>query len=113
MAFAPTHFFDGLRYAGRVGAARAKYHVYDGGTRFLLLTENRTRENNFYLSAVDAAYVDKVRKRFRGRDVTTVEIRKRLGSRGFRPLQALLVLVALDKATIRRRGKPIVFHVTA
>jgi hypothetical protein len=94
-------------------AERARYHVYDGGSRYLLVAENRRKERTYNVSLVDAKYVEQVRRRFRGKDTTTIDVRKKLGSRGFRPLQSLVVLIARGEGSIRRRGRPILFHVNA
>lgn len=58
------------------------------------------------MSEVPRPYVEAVRKRFRGRTTTSMEVRKRLGGPAFRQLGALIVLTAHGHAKIQKREGP-------
>ena len=112
MATAPRSFFDGVRYVGRVRAARATYEVYDAGKRYLLVWPSRRARGSYFLSEVPSSFVERVWRRFRGGITTSVEVRKRLGGPPFRQLGALLTLVAGRRARIvGRRGRSLAFRV--
>lgn len=114
MASNPRSFFDGVRYVGRVRASRVTYQVYDAGRRFLLVWPSRRSANSYYLSEVPRSYVEDVRRRFRAKTTTSVEVRRRLGGPSFRQLGALIVLCATGEAKrVGTRGRSLAFRVYA
>ncbi|MGQ0537150.1 MAG: hypothetical protein ACT4PT_13900, partial [Methanobacteriota archaeon] len=110
----PRRRFEGVRYVGKVRARRVVYQVYDADRRFLLVWPSRRSPNSFFLSEVPRAFVDAVRRRFRGSVTTSVAVRQRLGGPAFRQLGALLVLAARGEAKVRpSKAGPLAFRVYA
>lgn len=112
MPFEPRGFFQGVRYIGRVKARRVTYHVYDADKRYLLVWPSRRSANSYYMSEVPRGFAEDVRKRFRGKTTTSVEVRKRLGGPAFRQLGALVALAARGDAKLSgERGRSLAFRV--
>ena len=110
----PRRFFEGVRYVGRVKARRVAYFVYDADKRYLLVWPSGRSKNSYYMSEVPRAYVDSVRRKFRGKVTTSVEVRAKLGGPAFRQLGSLLVLCAKGDAKIAgARGRSLTFRVYA
>lgn len=112
MPFEPRRFFDGVRYLGRVRARRVTYHVYDANRRYLLVWPSRRSANSYYMSEVPRLYVEDVRRKFRAKTTTSVEVKSRLGGPAFRQLGSLVALCARGDAKLKgERGRSLAFHV--
>lgn len=114
MALDARRFFDGVRYVGRVRAVRATYHVYDANKRYLLVWPSRRSANSYYMSEIPRVYVEEVRRKFRAKVTTSVEVRKKMGGPRFRQLGALVTLAARGEAKVwGRQGASLAFRVLA
>jgi len=108
--------FLGAHYVGRADGDKRTYHVFQADAGFLVLTPNSDR--SFAVSLVDAEAPDVVTSTFKGKQLTTVRLRKNgrrpdLFGSPFTALNTLYVMVALGRARKlkRREGRAMLFKI--
>jgi hypothetical protein len=108
--------FHGTRYVGRADGDKRTYHVFQGDVGFLVLTPNS--DHSFTINVVDTEAPDVVTSTFKGKQLTTVRLRKNgrrpdLFGSPFAALNTLYVMVALGRARKlkRREGRAMLFKI--
>jgi hypothetical protein len=110
--------FKDLAYVGKAEGDKKLYYVFENPKGFLVVAGNAA--NAYNVNWVDRKAVDLVHSRFKGRKITTVQIRKKAGRRklftgGFAALNTLYAMVATGRARKlrERQGRAMVFKVSS
>ncbi|MGH8251494.1 MAG: hypothetical protein ACREVI_12495 [Steroidobacteraceae bacterium] len=87
----------GLKYCGEAAGKRQTYYVFESGRAYVVMSASRTKRASGYFNLVSRDAVEKIRKRYAGRqDVTAKQLATRSRGPGVRDaLQALNVLYVL------------------
>lgn len=110
------NLFKDLSYVGQALGDRKAYHVFENPKGFLVVAGNAA--NAYNVNWVDRRAIDLVQKKFRGRKVTTSDVRragrkKKSLTGGFGALNTLYAMTASGRAKKLRehRGKAMVFQI--
>ena len=108
--------FTGTRYVGRAEGDKRTYSVFQGDVGYLVVTPHSG--HSFTINIVDAEVPEVVTRRFKGKQLSTVRLRKNSRRRDlfgspFAALNALYVMVALKRARKlkRREGRAMLFKI--
>jgi hypothetical protein len=109
--------FSNIAYVGQAEGDRKTYYVFQGRSRYLVVSPNA--QGGFNMNLVDPEAREVIRKRFRGKKVTTRLVsdtarRPDLFPRPLEALNVLYVMVALGDARKlkQREGKAMVFKIS-